>query len=29
MDALYNLQADIERYADDAYYYGLFINQKQ
>ena len=29
MDALYDHTADLEQYADDAYHYGLFINQKQ
>ena len=28
MDSLYNLQADLDKYLDDAYHYDIFINQK-
>ena len=29
MDRLYNPEADLDQYADDAYHYEKFINQKQ
>ena len=28
MDRLYNREADLARYDDEAYWYGKFINQK-
>ena len=28
MDSRYNLQVNLAQYADDAYYYELFINQQ-
>lgn len=29
MGTIYNHQADLDRYIDDAYHYDKFINQKQ